>query len=330
MREPFDDLVRDTIAACDGTVIKGLGDGVMAVFESATGAIEGAVALQRAVDAERRAVHSAGLHVRMGLSVGDVHVDGDDMHGMPVVEAARLCDAADGDQILCRDSVRALAGSRSGARLVAVGALDLKGLPEPVGRVRDPVGGGRVSRATAPVPASPPTSSRSSAETTSGPGSSRPGMTPRPVPGGRASCRANPVSARRGSWPRSPGSSTTRPRSSCSAGATRASRSPTNRSRRRSGTTSITSRPLPSVASGAISIGSSPSFRSGSAGWTIRSSPTPTPNVTGCTRPSPCGSPTRRRRARSCSSSTTSSGRPGRPSSSCATCSGAAMHRGCS
>ena len=104
----------------------------MAVFESATGAIEGAVALQRAVDAERRAVRSAGLHVRVGLSVGDVHVDVNDVHGLPVVEAARLCGAAEGDQILCRDSVRALAGSRSGARSVAVGDLDLKGLPAPL------------------------------------------------------------------------------------------------------------------------------------------------------------------------------------------------------
>ncbi|MDQ1385628.1 MAG: hypothetical protein QOG65_3007 [Actinomycetota bacterium] len=132
LRQPFDELLRSTIAASDGTVIKGLGDGVMAVFDSATSAIEGAVALQRAVDAERRALRSAGLHVRVGLSVGDVHVDGNDVHGLPVVEAARLCAAAQGDQILCRDSVRALAGSRSGARAVTVGDLALKGLPEPL------------------------------------------------------------------------------------------------------------------------------------------------------------------------------------------------------
>lgn len=132
LREPFDDMLRSTVAACNGTVIKGLGDGIMAVFESATGVIEGAIALQRAVEAERRTVHSAGLHVRVGLSVGDVHVHGDDVHGMPVIEAARLCDAADGDQILCRDSVRALAGSHVGALFAAVGALDLKGLLDPV------------------------------------------------------------------------------------------------------------------------------------------------------------------------------------------------------
>jgi hypothetical protein len=48
------------------------------------------------------------------------------------VEAARLCGAAEGDQILCRDSVRTLAGSRSGARSAPVGDLDLKGLPGPL------------------------------------------------------------------------------------------------------------------------------------------------------------------------------------------------------
>src|SRR4029079_10066651 len=86
-------------------------------------------------DAGRRAGARPGLPVRVGLSVGDVHVDGDDVHGMPVVEAARLCDAAHGDQILCHQAVRDLAGSRIGGRVESVGALDLKGLPEPLSTV---------------------------------------------------------------------------------------------------------------------------------------------------------------------------------------------------
>ena len=49
-----------------------------------------------------------------------------------MVEAARLCAAADGGQILASELVRALAGSRTDLELRSLGALELKGLPEPV------------------------------------------------------------------------------------------------------------------------------------------------------------------------------------------------------
>jgi hypothetical protein len=49
-----------------------------------------------------------------------------------VIEAARLCALADGGQILASDLVRALAGRRGPHTFLPVGALELKGLPEPV------------------------------------------------------------------------------------------------------------------------------------------------------------------------------------------------------
>ena len=70
--------------------------------------------------------------VRVGVSAGDVAEEDGDYHGTPVVEAARLCDVARGDQILASDVVRVLAGSRGGHQFVPVGALELKGLAEPL------------------------------------------------------------------------------------------------------------------------------------------------------------------------------------------------------
>ena len=74
----------------------------------------------------------APLAVRMGLSVGDVSWDAGECFGTPAVEAARLVAMAEGAQIVCSDFVRVMARGRGGHRFSPLGALALKGLPEPV------------------------------------------------------------------------------------------------------------------------------------------------------------------------------------------------------
>ncbi|MFN0026430.1 MAG: ATP-binding protein [Acidimicrobiales bacterium] len=70
--------------------------------------------------------------MRIGLSAGDVLWEEGDCYGTPVVEAARLEAAAEGGQILCSDLVRMMARGRGGHELTPIGALHLKGLPEPL------------------------------------------------------------------------------------------------------------------------------------------------------------------------------------------------------
>jgi DNA-binding CsgD family transcriptional regulator/tetratricopeptide (TPR) repeat protein len=110
-----------------GRVVKTAGDGLMAAFESASDAVTAAVEMQRTV--ERR---DDGLRVRVGIASGDVSWEAGDCFGLPVVTAARLETSAKGGQILVTQVVRWLAGERSTATFEAVGALDLKGLPDPV------------------------------------------------------------------------------------------------------------------------------------------------------------------------------------------------------
>jgi hypothetical protein len=76
------------------------------------------------------------LSLRIGLAVGDVALEDGDAHGMPVVEAARLCASAEGGQILCTEVVHAVAGSRSTHRSVALGEFELRGIANKVA-VRD-------------------------------------------------------------------------------------------------------------------------------------------------------------------------------------------------
>jgi class 3 adenylate cyclase len=124
-------LLRNAISETGGEDLKTLGDGILAVFGSATDALDCAMAMQQAVDRRSRS-GPAPVAVRAGLAVGDVSFEEGDVFGTPVVEAARLVSAARGGQILATAVVRAVAGGRSGARFSDLGKLALKGLPEPV------------------------------------------------------------------------------------------------------------------------------------------------------------------------------------------------------
>jgi class 3 adenylate cyclase len=129
------DLVRRLVELHDGGLVKTMGDGTMAAFLGAAEGLACAVDLQQAVfDRNQHAAHD--VHVRIGVSLGDGRYEDDDLNGTPVVEAARLCGAAAGDEILCATVVRIVAGSRATQRFTDVGALELKGLPAPVPALR--------------------------------------------------------------------------------------------------------------------------------------------------------------------------------------------------
>ena len=128
-REHFG-LLRAAMSANGGREVKNLGDGLMVVFDGVASALGAAVAMQQAITA--RPAESEPLSIKIGISVGDADVDDDDYFGLPVVEAARLCAKAQGGEILTTEFVRMLAKSRSDVELESVGALELKGLDEPV------------------------------------------------------------------------------------------------------------------------------------------------------------------------------------------------------
>lgn len=114
-----------------GTVIKGTGDGLILAFAGATEALHASVALQQAIDSLGRRSQLL-LAARIGVSAGDVTFEGGDCFGSPVIEAARLCGAADGNQILVADLVRLLARGRGGLEFAGSSEMVLKGLPDPV------------------------------------------------------------------------------------------------------------------------------------------------------------------------------------------------------
>ena len=148
LREQHDALVTGAVEASRGTVVKNLGDGFMATFAGASDAVGAAVAIQQAIERRNRS-SSTALGVRIGISAGDVVIDKGDCFGTPVIEASRLCGAAQGGQILASEIVRWMARS-GGTSFAPVGALELKGLAEPVPTVE--VGWAPVPQSPVPLP----------------------------------------------------------------------------------------------------------------------------------------------------------------------------------
>lgn len=125
-------LLRDAIASHHGEEVKTIGDSVMVVFTSAIDALACAIDMQRAVARTNEDRGGEPLGLRVGLDAGEPIRRDADYFGTPVVVARRLCDQAEGGQIVASDLVRRLAGSRGGYAYRGLGALPLKGLSYPI------------------------------------------------------------------------------------------------------------------------------------------------------------------------------------------------------
>ncbi len=125
-------LLRDVALSHTGEEVKSLGDGLMVAFTSSVDAVACAIGIQQAVDRYNRRTGSERMAVRVGLNVGEPIRDEDDYFGTPVVVAKRLCDRAQGGQILASELVRLLIGGRGDFTFRPVGELALKGLAQPV------------------------------------------------------------------------------------------------------------------------------------------------------------------------------------------------------
>jgi class 3 adenylate cyclase/tetratricopeptide (TPR) repeat protein len=125
-------LLRDIATAHAGEGVKNLGDGLMVTFPSVVNALTCAVGIQQAVYRDNARQGDDRLQVRVGLHVGEPIHDEGDYFGTPVVIAKRLCDQADGGQIMASELVRGLVGSRGSFDFRSCGLLALKGIAQPL------------------------------------------------------------------------------------------------------------------------------------------------------------------------------------------------------
>jgi class 3 adenylate cyclase len=118
-----DQVARRLVEVEGGRLVKGTGDGILAVFDGPGRAIRCALAL-------RAELQGSGIEIRAGLHTGEVDLRGDDVGGIAVHIGARVMAAAGPGEVLVSRTVRDLVVG-SDIALADRGTHALKGLSDP-------------------------------------------------------------------------------------------------------------------------------------------------------------------------------------------------------
>jgi class 3 adenylate cyclase len=118
----------EAVARFRGHVVKGLGDGFMIAFSSASDGMRCGLQMQQDV---REGWQGEQLRLRVGLHSGDVIRDMDDFYGHSVTVAARVASLAQGGEVLATRLVGDLA-ERGSFSFGPVRTVVLKGIADPV------------------------------------------------------------------------------------------------------------------------------------------------------------------------------------------------------
>ena len=121
------------IADHGGRIVKLMGDGMIVEFGSVVDAVACAVAIQEAAVASREQVPpERQIVLRMGITVGDVVVEGDDLLGDGVNIAARLEGIAEPGGICITDAAHGQLAGKLDATFEDAGERKLKNISQPV------------------------------------------------------------------------------------------------------------------------------------------------------------------------------------------------------
>ena len=119
------------VSAHKGRVVKLIGDGTLVEFGSVVDAVKCALAIQRAVKAAA-GPDGGGIVLRIGINLGDVIIDGDDIYGDGVNVAARLEPLASPGGVCVTSIVNESIGSRIDVRFTDGGEVTVKNIDRPI------------------------------------------------------------------------------------------------------------------------------------------------------------------------------------------------------
>jgi TolB-like protein/class 3 adenylate cyclase len=121
------------LAKYGGRLVKLTGDGALVEFASAVDALSAAIEFQQAMaETNRDQPDNTALVFRMGLHLGDLIVDGDDLYGDGVNVAARLEGEAPAGCIVISRTVHEAVTGRLKATFDDLGKLALKNIERPI------------------------------------------------------------------------------------------------------------------------------------------------------------------------------------------------------
>jgi class 3 adenylate cyclase len=122
LSEEHDTLVRSTLQRYGGQEVKTTGDGFVATFDATSRALRAAAEITNAAG-------GMGLQVRAGVHVGEIEVRPDDITGLAVNIAKRVCDLAGPGEVLVSETVPRLV-TGSGMAFDDRGQHELRGVPD--------------------------------------------------------------------------------------------------------------------------------------------------------------------------------------------------------
>jgi adenylate cyclase len=127
------DSATGVVHAHNGTVCHFAGDALLAEFQMASDALQCAFAIQHEIEAAVDPYPSAQrLHFRIGINLGEVIADRDEVYGEGVNIAARLQELAVPGGIVISAAVRSAVGNRLPLRYELIGVQTLKNIAMPV------------------------------------------------------------------------------------------------------------------------------------------------------------------------------------------------------
>ena len=145
------------VAAHGGRLVKLMGDGALVEFASVVSAVNCAHEIQQATEVEDGLPAAERIRYRIGINLGEVIVEGDDIYGDGVNVAARLQALADPGGIALSRTVRDQVAGKVAAEFDDLGEHTVKNIARPVhvfALRAAPVGaaiGGGAARAAAAV-----------------------------------------------------------------------------------------------------------------------------------------------------------------------------------
>ena len=145
------------VAAHGGRIFKTMGDGILIEFASVVAAVECALAMQKqAAERNAEAPEAKSVVYRIGVHLGDVLVDGEDVLGDGVNIATRLEGVAEPGGVCVSGSAFDHVRGRVEAEFIDLGERALKNIARPVRVYALEVGEiARASASTPPRPAVP-------------------------------------------------------------------------------------------------------------------------------------------------------------------------------
>ena len=157
LRSLHSELVDPRIAADGGRIVKTTGDGILVEFPSAVDAVRNALSIQSAIaDHNADLSENQRLVFRMGVNLGDVIIEGDDIHGDGVNVAARLEGLCEPGEVFLSGTVHDHVEGKLIARFEDLGERSVKNITKPVRVYRARTG---TQENTVSVPADVPLSS---------------------------------------------------------------------------------------------------------------------------------------------------------------------------